>query len=147
MHRGSKILLNSPPQGRPLLFKGHFHHTPSLLSGQISCTEVVKYYWILHLKRGHFSLKAIFTKDHLYYQERPFLFKGHIHQRPSLLSGQKSCTEVVKYYWILHLKRGHSSLKAIFTTDLSIIKRGHSSLKVIFTTDHLYYQARNHAPR
>ena len=124
MHWGSKILLNSPPQGRPLLFKGQIHHRPSLLSGQISCTEVVKYYWILHLKRGHLSLKAIFTTDHLYYQERPLLFKGHIHQRPSLLSCQISCTEVVKYYWILHLKRGHSSLKAIFTTD------------------HLYYQER-----
>jgi hypothetical protein len=66
---GEYILLNSPPQGRPLLFKGHFHHRPSLLSGQISCTEVVKYYQIVPLKRCHSSLKAIFTKDHLYYQE------------------------------------------------------------------------------
>jgi hypothetical protein len=37
--------------------------------GQKSCTEVVKYYLILHLKGGHSSLKAKFTTDHLYYQD------------------------------------------------------------------------------
>jgi hypothetical protein len=40
--------------------------------------------------------------------------KGPSHPRPPLASSQISDSEIIKYYKIVHLKRGHSSYKATF---------------------------------
>jgi hypothetical protein len=95
-----------------------------LIRPDFTCTEIVKYYIIVPLKRDHPSYKATPTKGHPSYQTR-------FHMYWSWDS---------KYYIIVPLKRSHPSYQTRFhmywdSKILHIIvtlKRGHLSYKDTF---------------